>query len=367
MSEWILFGLTTLYALLMLTFTFGLARTKRTSGSAKPSVSVVVPMRNEEKFAEKTLNALAAQDYSGDWEVICVDDRSTDSTGSILDAFAKAHEEKFRVLHLDKNLPLIASPKKRALENGFREAKNEILLIMDADCTPSTKWLSAMAGRFEGDISIVQGPKKNTGKNSIIHQYQKLETLAYTSIEAAGFSLGRPMLASAACLAYRRDLFFKVGGFGELVNLSSGDDDMLVHKMMKEPNTKVCYNLNPDALIETAPVDSLSALFFQRARWGSNGTHYESAPYIFLLSLVYAFLLWIFVSPIFVLFFNFPVFYAVFPIAVKVLFDTIFLSVAACKLDEKKLLFSIPITEIIQVPMIVFAVPFGLLGLFKWK
>ena len=92
--------LTALYAFLFLFFIIGLIRTHRYRGpKATPSVSVVVPMRNEEEFAQRTLEALAEQDYAGEWEVICVDDRSTDSTREILEKFAATHP-KFRVLSL---------------------------------------------------------------------------------------------------------------------------------------------------------------------------------------------------------------------------------------------------------------------------
>ena len=93
MSEIIIASLSSLYVLLFLFFTIGLLKTKRYKGKkATPSVSVVVPMRNEEEFAERTLEALALQDYIGEWEVICVDDRSTDRTKEILENFAKTHE-----------------------------------------------------------------------------------------------------------------------------------------------------------------------------------------------------------------------------------------------------------------------------------
>ena len=199
----ILACLTALYALLFLFL----------GPKATPSVSVVIPMRNEEEFAERTLEAVAAQDYIGEWEVICVDDRSTDRTREILEKFAATHP-RFRVLSLPQDLPQIASPKKRALESAFKIAKNEVLLTMDADCIPRKSWITAMAGRFVDGICIVQGPKQNNGSRSMPHLYQKLETLGYTAMEAAGFSLGRPIVASAACLAYKKDLFFKVGGFG---------------------------------------------------------------------------------------------------------------------------------------------------------
>lgn len=367
MSVYIIAAITALYVLLFSFFVVGIIKTKRFKGiKATPSVSVVVPMRNEEEFAQRTLEALAAQEYSADWEVICVDDRSTDSTGEILDKFAENHP-KFRVIHLSQDLPPIASPKKRALESAFEVAKYEILLTIDADCTPRKGWIASMAGRFTDGISIVQGPKQNNGANAMVHRFQKLETLGYTAMEAAGFSMGVPMIASATCLAYKKELFFKAGGFGDLVNLSSGDDDMLIHKMMKVPGTKACYNLDSEAVIETAPVNSWRQLFNQRARWSSNGTSYENKSYVLLLTLIYSYFVWSFVSPWCVVFLDCPWQWCVFSILPKLIIDLIFLSIAATKLNCKKLLWAFIPTEFFQIPMIVFCVPAGITGLFKWK
>ena len=363
----ILACLTALYALLFLFFIVGLLKTHRYKGpKATPSVSVVIPMRNEEEFAERTLEAVAAQDYVGEWEVICVDDRSTDRTREILEKFAATHP-RFRVLSLPQDLPQIASPKKRALESAFKIAKNEVLLTMDADCIPRKSWITAMAGRFVDGICIVQGPKQNNGSRSMPHLYQKLETLGYTAMEAAGFSLGRPIVASAACLAYKKDLFFKVGGFGDLINLSSGDDDMLIHKMMKIPGTKVCYNLDKDAVIETAPVHTWKQLFNQRARWSSNGTNYESKSYILLLTLIYTYYIWMFVSPWCAIFLDFPWQWCVFSILPKIVVDFVFLSIASWKLKSKRRMLAFLPVEFIQIPMIVFCVPAGISGMFRWK
>ncbi|MCF0225065.1 MAG: glycosyltransferase [Fibrobacter sp.] len=367
MSGFIIAGLTITYVLLFGFFIIGLVKTRRYKGKkATPSVSVVVPMRNEEEFAERTLEALAEQDYQGEWEVICVNDRSTDRTQAILEKFASSHP-RFKVLNLSPDLPQIASPKKRALESAFKIAKNEILLTMDADCIPRKSWITAMAGRFVDDICIVQGPKQNNGSHTMPHLYQKLETLGYTAMEAAGFSLGHPLVASAACLAYKKDLFFEVGGFGDLINLSSGDDDMLIHKMMKIPGTKVCYNLDRDAVIETAPVHTWRQLFNQRSRWSSNGTSYESKAYILLLTLIYTFYVWMFISPWCVLLLDCPWQWSAYPLLAKVVVDFIFLSIAATKLHAKRQMAAFIPTEIIQIPMIVLAVPAGITGMFRWK
>lgn len=360
--------LTALYAVLFLFFSVGLFKAKKSGdkSESKWTVSVIVPLRNEEAHALRTLEALDAQDYAGKWEVICVDDRSTDSTPQILEQFAANHP-RFSVVHVPMDAPFLESPKKRALETGFKAARYDILMTMDADCIPPSGWIRSMANRFRGNVAIVQGPKKNSGSPGIVHAYQKLETLGYTSIEAAGFSLGIPMVASAAALAYKKDLFFKVGGFGDLVHLSSGDDDMLVHKMIHEPGVGFCYNLDPDAVVETAPVDTFNGLLNQRARWSSNGTSYANHFYTLFLTLIYTFYVWLFISPWLALFAEFPWSWFFIPMGVKVAVDALFLTIGAVRLREMRLLWALPMTELLQIPIITAAVPLGLFKIFRWK
>lgn len=368
MSDFVLAGLCIVYASMMVYFWIGLLRSrgKLPGTSPLPSVSVVVPLHNEEEFALRTLEALEQQDYAGDWEVICVNDRSTDATSRILEEFC-ATRPHFRVLHVPMDSPPLPSPKKRALATGFAVAQHEILMTMDADCIPPKQWVSRMAARFRDGVAIVQGPKANTGSLALVHAYQKLETLGLTLIEAAGFSMGTPAVASAACLAYRKDLFFKVGGFNDLMHLTSGDDDMLVHKMAKEPGVRFCYNLDPEATVLTAPVDTWKGLLNQRARWASNGTSYENHAYTFFLTLIYSFFCWLLLSPWLIWFWDLCSIYFWGPFAVKICVDVLFLATGAWRMRSLPLLWCLPLVEFIQIPTIVAAVPLGLLRVFKWK
>ena len=108
-------------------------------------------------------------------------------------------------------------------------------------------------------------------------------------------------------------------------------------------------------------------LFNQRARWSSNGTNYESKAYILLLTLIYTYYIWMFISPWCVLFLDCPWQWCVFSILPKILVDFIFLMIASWKLHSKRRMFAFIPTEIIQIPMIVFAVPAGITGMFRWK
>jgi cellulose synthase/poly-beta-1,6-N-acetylglucosamine synthase-like glycosyltransferase len=322
-------------------------------------------MRNEEMFIETALNALNAQIYAGEWEVIVVNDRSVDKSPEIARDFCSKHEN-FSMIDIPCESPQIASPKKRALNAGFLAAKGEFLLIADADCAPPPNWLNSMASCYASGASVVQGAKANSGGNSFLHAYQKLETLGFTLIEAAGFNRGKPLVASAASLGYGKSLFFECGGFEGLYDLASGDDDMLIHRMAKVKGTKFAYNWDASAIMPTAPVDSWAALLQQRARWGSNGAKYENKAYSAFLFCIYAFFVWLFASP-FLCLLEVPVYYALVPFSIKIISDFLLLFTGAIRLKSLKLLWCLPFVEIVQIPLFVAAVPLGSLGLYRWK
>jgi len=252
------------------------------------------------------------------------------------------------------------------LNAGFLAAKGEFLLIMDADCVPPPNWLNSMATHYANGASVVQGSKANNGTKRFLHAYQKLETLGFTLIEAAGYNRNKPLVASAASLGYSRDLFFKCGGFEGLYDLASGDDDMLIHRMAKIEGTKFAYNWDVSAVMPTAPVDSWKALLQQRARWGSNGAKYESKAYSAFLFCIYAFFVWLFVSPWLVLAGLLPPCFLI-PFAVKFIADFLLLFTGALRLRSVKLLWCLPLVEIIQIPLFTAAVPLGMFGLYRWK
>ncbi len=96
-----------------------------------PMVSIIVPALNEESTVEPAMRSLLALDYPS-LEIIAVDDRSTDRTGSILDALAEERPDRLRVIHID-HLPDGWLGKCNALEMAARDARGEWLLFTDAD------------------------------------------------------------------------------------------------------------------------------------------------------------------------------------------------------------------------------------------
>jgi cellulose synthase/poly-beta-1,6-N-acetylglucosamine synthase-like glycosyltransferase len=224
-----------------------------------------------------------------------------------------------------------------------------------------------MARNFTETIGIVQGPKKIIGPDNMITRYQKLEVFGFVSIEAATFAMGKPMLASAPSLAYRKSLYKEAGGFSGLEHLVSGDDDMLVHKMTRLKGGNVRYNLDKDACVSTVPVNNWFTLLQQRARWASNGAQYQNKWFVALLTCIFAFYLWLLLSP--VLASTGVVSWGLFlmPLAVKVVLEYLFLSQTAIKFKHRKLLRNLWWAELLHIPITVAAVIMGHFGWYKWK
>ena len=127
----------------------------RTRGAVKPAVSVVVPVFNE----EASLPALVAAVYRGleglDWELILVNDGSTDGTAAVADELV-ARERRIRVMHLARNYGQTA-----ALKAGFDHASAEILVSMDGDLQNDPADIPLLLQRLAEGYDLVAGYRES--------------------------------------------------------------------------------------------------------------------------------------------------------------------------------------------------------------
>lgn len=356
-------GGTAVYAAFLGVLSWGLLRLKRPPRNQKPSISVVVPMHDEELGVAATLTALQAQDYAGPWEVVCVDDRSSDRTAEIVRSVTE-NDPRFRLVQIPVAEEDVPSPKKRALARGMAAARHEILATTDADCLPPPHWLSTLGGCFEPGVDIVQGPKHILGDSRLAHRYQRLEVLAFVAAEAAGFALGRPFLASAPSLAYRRSIYEAAGGFRGLEGLISGDDDMLVHRMAKAGG-RTTYAYDPSASVGTHPADTWAQVLNQRARWASNGSRYENLGYVAFLMAIFLWWVWLLLGWVPVLL-GLPTWLWWAPWAIKLPFDLLFMGLAAWRFERTDCILDYAWALPLQVAIAVRSAVAGHLGWFRW-
>lgn len=163
---------------------------------SRPLISVVVPARNEAGFLEKCLESVRGQTF-WDYELIVVDDGSTDGTAKL----AKKHAD---VVVRGRGLGAGA-----ARNLGAGRAKGEVVAFTDADSTVAGGWLGRISSNvIEGDAGGVFGP--------VLFGDSKLDNAFaafYWMVEPALWRVfGLPLAWGSNC-AYRRDVFSKVGGF----------------------------------------------------------------------------------------------------------------------------------------------------------
>ena len=260
-----------------------------------PTVSIIVAARNEAQNLPDLLDCLLRQEYPRDRLQICiVNDRSEDATAAILDAAARRHPH-LRVIHIRDERPDFA-PKKRALDAGIRATDGELLLFTDADCRPGPQWVRSMARYFARGANFVVGyspyffPRRIPGW---LAGMLALDNFSLAAVAAAGAGFGRPLTCTGTNLAYRRDVYDRVGGFAAIGRWISGDDDLFLNLVADSGHGRFAYALHPDSFVPAAGPVSWRQFWHQRIRYASKSRRYRPpmtaglvAVYLFNLLIV---------------------------------------------------------------------------------
>ena len=227
-----------------------------------PPVSVVICAKNEAENLKKYLPLILEQDYP-DFEVIVVDDCSTDETNDILNNF----KEKYPQLKSTflKEQEKFSHGKKLALTIGIKAAKNEWLVLTDADCYPVTnQWLKSIATHYNEHTSIVLGYGGYEIKKGFLNKLIRYES-AIIALQYFSYALcGVPYMGVGRNLSYRSSLFFNNKGFASHAKLDSGDDDLFVN----ETATRTNVDIEPffKAHTRSAPSEKFSKWIDQKKR-----------------------------------------------------------------------------------------------------
>jgi glycosyltransferase involved in cell wall biosynthesis len=154
-----------------------------------PAVAVIVPARNSAATIGRTLEALAASDFEGDYELVVVDDGSTDATAEI------AERHGARVVGLEGQHGPAG-----ARNAGIAATSAPLLAFTDADCTPTRGWLRGVVAAL-ADADLVSGPVL-PDEGVPVGRFDRTLRLADASDRF-----------ETANLAVRRDVAETVGGF----------------------------------------------------------------------------------------------------------------------------------------------------------
>ncbi|MCC5918470.1 MAG: glycosyltransferase [Cryomorphaceae bacterium] len=234
----LLFGIQLFFVIRMLRFS---PLPKRKFGELSP-VSVIVCGRNEAENWPKLLAVLEAQTYP-DCEIVLVNDRSSDDSILILEAFAKKHLH-VRIVDVQEN-DHFNMGKKFALTLGIKAAKNEFLVFTDADCIPNDAlWLEQMVSGFaHGDIVLGYGDYYS--EKGFLNSLIRWETLQSAMLCFSAAQAGYTYTAVGRNLAYTKSLFFREKGFSNHIKIPMGDDDLFVNHAA--PKVKVGWSIGEKA------------------------------------------------------------------------------------------------------------------------
>jgi cellulose synthase/poly-beta-1,6-N-acetylglucosamine synthase-like glycosyltransferase len=226
---------------------------------AVPFVSIIVPVKNEEKVVARLLEALASLNYPlGRKEVIVVDDASTDRTGEICLRFSLSHPE-VKVLKR-----AFSTTKAGALNFGLRHAKGEVVATFDGDSVPEPDALLKAVGYFEDpNVGAVQGRicSINSGQNMLTRFISYECSMQYELYLGGKDALDLFVGLAGTCQFIRKEDLDAVGGWNENC---LGEDSELSVKLIEQG--RVIRYASEVRTFEESPFN-LRSLLAQRARW----------------------------------------------------------------------------------------------------
>lgn len=258
---WVIYNLPTLMA--------GLKRTVRLRRAAPltpslplniPMISVVVPVKNEEKVVERFIKSFLKLDYPAEKkELLLIEDGSTDSTPKICAKYAEEYPGLIKFFHRETSVG-----KPNALNFAQKMALGELLAFFDADSVPEPGILLKAASCFEDDsVVAVQGMNDSlNAKFNVLTRLVSYEEAAWLKLYIMGKDALRLFVPlTGSCMFIRASTLKAVGGWDEG---SVAEDIELAARLLKHGFS---VNYRPEVRSRGETPSKLGELVKQRTRW----------------------------------------------------------------------------------------------------
>ncbi|MEM1054513.1 MAG: glycosyltransferase [Bacteroidota bacterium] len=264
----------------------GIRRVREAESAPEPAsplpISVVIAAHNEADHLGALLDALAMQTHEA-FEVVIVDDRSTDATAEIVRQRAENFPVPLRLVQVREDdtaaspqspvVPL--PPKKNALTRAIEAAAHDRLAFTDADCTPTPGWLVGLAreatARPEA-ILVGYGPLTGEG---VLGRFCRYETARTAALSIGAIGHGKGWHAVGRNLSYPRTLWREGDGFYSHAAALSGDDDLFVQHA-RQSGAEMRFVLDPETFVPSPAPSGWRAFWRQKRRHASAGAHYAT-------------------------------------------------------------------------------------------
>ena len=242
-------------------------------------ISVVICARDEAHNLANYLPGVLVQQYNTTHEVVLVNDNSEDETKYLLDEFKKSFKNLNPVV-LSQEAKMI-NGKKFPLSIGIKSAKNETLLLTDADCVPASEnWMHLMQDGYRDGIEIVLGYGAYRKKPGLLNKLIRFETFQ-TALQYFSYALaGLPYMGVGRNLSYKKEVFIRNKGFSSINQMPSGDDDLFINQVANKNNTAIV--IDQDAHTISEPKTNLHDWMNQKYRHYTTSKYYKTQHAILL-------------------------------------------------------------------------------------
>jgi len=221
-----------------------------------PTVAVVIPAYNEERVIVQTIASLLAGEHPRQFEIIVVDDGSSDATYRVV---CEAFADDPRVRVFTKN----NGGKPAALNQGIARTQAEIVVALDADTVFARDTISRLVRRFaDPRVGAVAGNAKVGNRINLLTRWQALEYITSQNLDRRAFAvLDCITVVPGAVGAWRREVVERAGGFTGQTLAEDADLTLAIRKL----GYAIVYEDQAVALTE-AP-DTVRGFVRQRYRW----------------------------------------------------------------------------------------------------
>lgn len=225
-----------------------LPNTDDLTSASLPTASVIIYTNDEASELARLLPIILEQDYPTAFEVIVVNDGASEAINDIVSELRQSHSNLY--LTYTPNEARNLSRKKLALTLGIKAARNEVVVLTNADAViTSRQWLSHLCRHFNPSTEVVIAHAcNNVHRDKTIGKRRRAFDSAISDVAHLSAAIfHHPYRGNSYNLAYRRDTFFKNKGFSHSLNLHHGDDDIFINRITNSHNTAV--ELSPEAIV----------------------------------------------------------------------------------------------------------------------